>query len=124
MPDYSSIILNASIGASKGFAANSVYNATKAAVRSFARSWTTDLKERHIRVNAVSPGPINTPGLNKVVNSTGAFEQTMNMFYNSVPLGRLGMPDEIAKAVVFLASDDSIYITGIELYVDGGIAQV
>jgi NAD(P)-dependent dehydrogenase (short-subunit alcohol dehydrogenase family) len=124
MPDYSSIILNASIGASKGFAANSVYNATKAAVRSFARSWTTDLKERHIRVNAVSPGPVNTPGLNKVVKSTGAFEQTMNMFYNSVPLGRLGMPDEIAKAVVFLASDDSIYITGIELYVDGGIAQV
>jgi NAD(P)-dependent dehydrogenase (short-subunit alcohol dehydrogenase family) len=124
MPDYSSIILNASIGASNGFAANSVYNATKAAVRSFARSWTTDLKERHIRVNAVSPGPINTPGLNKVVNSTGAFEQTMNMFYNSVPLGRLGMPDEIAKAVVFLASDDSSYITGIELYVDGGIAQV
>jgi NAD(P)-dependent dehydrogenase (short-subunit alcohol dehydrogenase family) len=124
MPDYSSIILNASIGASKGFAANSVYNATKAAVRSFARSWTTDLKERHIRVNAVNPGPINTPGLNKVVKSTGAFEQTMNMFYNSVPLGRLGMPDEIAKAVVFLASDDSSYITGIELYVDGGIAQV
>jgi NAD(P)-dependent dehydrogenase (short-subunit alcohol dehydrogenase family) len=124
MPDYSSIILNASIGASKGFAANSVYNATKATVRSFARSWTTDLKERHIRVNAVNPGPINTPGLNKVVKSTGAFEQTMNMFYNSVPLGRLGMPDEIAKAVVFLASDDSIYITGIELYVDGGIAQV
>jgi NAD(P)-dependent dehydrogenase (short-subunit alcohol dehydrogenase family) len=124
MPDYSSIILNASIVASKGFPANSVYSATKAAVRSFARTWTMDLKERHIRVNAVNPGPINTPGLNKVVKSTGAFEQTMNMFYNSVPLGRLGMPDEIAKAVVFLASDDSIYITGIELYVDGGIAQV
>jgi NAD(P)-dependent dehydrogenase (short-subunit alcohol dehydrogenase family) len=124
MPDYSSIILNASIGASKGFAANSVYNATKAAVRSFARTWTMDLKERHIRVNAVSPGPIDTPGLNKVLESTGAFEQTMNMFSYSVPLGRLGIPDEIAKAVVFLASDDSSYITGIELFVDGGLAQV
>jgi NAD(P)-dependent dehydrogenase (short-subunit alcohol dehydrogenase family) len=124
MPDYSSIILNASIGASKGFAANSVYNATKAAVRSFARTWTMDLKERHIRVNAVSPGPIDTPGLNKVLQSTGVFEQTMNMFSNSVPLGRLGIPDEVAKAVVFLASDDSSYITGTELFVDGGIAQV
>jgi NAD(P)-dependent dehydrogenase (short-subunit alcohol dehydrogenase family) len=124
IPDYSSIILNASIGASKGFAANSVYNATKAAVRSFARSWTTDLKERHIRVNAVSPGPIDTPGLHKVAKSTGASEQTIKMFTNTVPLGRLGMPDEIAKAVVFLASDDSSYITGIELFVDGGIAQV
>jgi NAD(P)-dependent dehydrogenase (short-subunit alcohol dehydrogenase family) len=124
MPDHSSIILNASIAASKGFAANSVYNATKAAVRSFARTWTMDLKERHIRVNAVSPGPIDTPGLNKVLESTGAFEQTMDMFTNNVPLGRLGMPDEIAKAVVFLASDDSSYITGTELFVDGGIAQV
>ena len=124
MPDYSSIILNASIGASKGFTANSVYNATKAAVRSFARTWTMDLKERHIHVNAVSPGPTNTPGLNKVLESTGVFEQTMNMFSNSIPLGRLGMPDEIAKAVVFLASDDSSYITGTELFVDGGIAQV
>ncbi len=75
MPDYSSIILNASIGASKGFAANSVYNATKAAVRSFARTWTNDLKERHIRVNAVSPGPFDTPGQNELVASTGAFEQ-------------------------------------------------
>jgi NAD(P)-dependent dehydrogenase (short-subunit alcohol dehydrogenase family) len=83
-----------------------------------------DLKERHIRVNAVSPGPTNTPGLNKVLESTGAFEQTMNMFSNNIPLGRLGMPDEIAKAVVFLASDDSSYITGTELFVDGGIAQV
>jgi NAD(P)-dependent dehydrogenase (short-subunit alcohol dehydrogenase family) len=124
MPDHSSIILNASIAASKGFAANSVYSATKAAVRSFARTWTMDLKERHIRVNAVSPGPIDTPGLNKLVASTGAFEQTIKMFSNSVPLGRLGMPNEIAKAVVFLASNDSSYITGTELFVDGGVAQV
>lgn len=124
MPDCSSIILNASIGASKGFAANSVYNATKATVRSFALSWTTDLKERHIQVNVVSPGPIDTPGLNKVAKSTGASEQTIKMFTNTVPLGRHGMPDEIAKAVVFLASDDSSDITGTELFVDGGIAQV
>jgi len=70
------------------------------------------------------PGPIDTPGLNKVAKSTGAPDQTIKMFTNTVPLGRLGMPDEIAKAVVFLASDDSSYITGIELFVDGGIAQV
>jgi NAD(P)-dependent dehydrogenase (short-subunit alcohol dehydrogenase family) len=89
MPDYSSIILNESIVASKGFAANSVYSAIKAAVRSFARTWTMDFKERHIRVNAVSPGPIDTPGLNELVASTGAFEQTKKMFSNSVPLGRL-----------------------------------
>ena len=91
IPDYSSINLNASIAASKGFAANSVYNATKAAVRSFARTWTMDLKERHIRVNAVSPGPIDTPGLNKVLKSTGAFEQTMNMFTGSTWFGNLNI---------------------------------
>jgi NAD(P)-dependent dehydrogenase (short-subunit alcohol dehydrogenase family) len=124
MPDGASIILNASMVASKGLAANSVYSATKAAVRSFARTWTTDLKDRHIRVNAVSPGPIDTPGLNNLVASAGAGEQRMKMLSSIVPLGRLGTPDEIAKAVVFLASDDSSYITGTELFVDGGFAQV
>ena len=124
MPDGASIILNASIVASKGLPANSVYSATKAAVRSFARTWTTDLKDRRIRVNAVSPGPIDTPGLSDLVASTGAGEQRLKMISNSVPLGRLGRPDEIAKAVVFLASDDGSYITGTELFVDGGIAQV
>ena len=124
MPDGASIILNASIVASRGLAANSVYSATKAAVRSFARTWTTDLKHRRIRVNAVSPGPIETPGLNDLVGSTGAGDQRLEMLSNSVPLGRLGTPDEIAKAVVFLASDDSSYITGTELFVDGGFAQV
>jgi NAD(P)-dependent dehydrogenase (short-subunit alcohol dehydrogenase family) len=124
MPDGASVILNASIVASKGLPANSVYSATKAAVRSFARTWTTDLKDRRIRVNAVSPGPIETPGLNDLVGSTGAGEQRLKMLSNAVPLGRLGMPDEIAKAVVFLASDDSSYITGTELFVDGGFAQV
>jgi len=124
LPDGASIILNASIVASKGLTANSVYSATKAAVRSFARTWTTDLKHRRIRVNAVSPGPIDTPGLNDLVASTGAGEQRLKMISSNVPLGRLGTPDEIARAVVFLASDDSSYVTGTELFVDGGMAQV
>jgi len=124
LPDGASIILNASIVASKGFAANSVYSATKAAVRSFARTWTTDLKERHIRVNAVSPGPIDTPGLHDLLASTDSGQQRLKMMSTIVPLGRLGTPDEIAKAVVFLASDDSSFVTGTELFVDGGCAQV
>ena len=124
LPDGASVILNASVVASKGLSSNSVYSATKAAIRSFARTWTTDLKDRRIRVNAVSPGPIDTPGLNNLVASTGAGEQRRKMISSSVPLGRLGRPEEIAKAVVFLASDDSSYITGTELFVDGGFAQV
>src|SRR5437016_4527048 len=124
LPDGASIILNASIVASKGFSSNSVYSATKAAVRSFARTWTTDLKDRRIRVNAVSPGPIETPGLNNLLASSGAGDERLKMLSNNVPLGRLGTPDEIAKAVVFLASDDSSYVTGTELFVDGGFAQV
>ena len=124
LPDGASVILNASIVASKGFSSNSVYSATKAAVRSFARTWTTDLKDRHIRVNAVRPGPIETPGLNNLLASSGAGEERLKMLSNNVPLGRLGTPDEIAKAVVFLASDDSSYVTGTELFVDGGFAQV
>ena len=124
LPDGASIILNASIVGSKGFSANSVYSATKAALRSFARTWTTDLKDRRIRVNAVSPGSTDTPGLNGLLASSEVGQQRLKMISNSVPLGRLGTPDEIAKAVVFLASDDSSYVTGIELFVDGGIAQV
>jgi NAD(P)-dependent dehydrogenase (short-subunit alcohol dehydrogenase family) len=124
VPDGGSIILNASIVASKGLPETSVYNATKAAVRSFARTWTTDLKDRRIRVNAVSPGFIETPGLNGLLASSRAGEQGLKMISNTVPLGRLGTPNEIAKAVVFLASDDSSYITGTELFVDGGFAQV
>jgi NAD(P)-dependent dehydrogenase (short-subunit alcohol dehydrogenase family) len=124
LPNGASIILNASIVASKGFASNSVYSATKAAVRSFARTWTTDLKERRIRVNAISPGSIDTPGLSDLLASSEVGEQRKATLSNTVPLGRFGTPDEIAKAVVFLASDDASYITGIELFVDGGIAQV
>ncbi len=124
MSDGSSIILNASIVGSKGLPANSIYSATKAAVRSFARTWTTDLKERHIRVNAVSPGSTDTPGLNDLLASSPVGEERRKKISAIVPLGRLGTPDEIAKAVVFLASDDSSYITGAELFVDGGFAQV
>ena len=122
--DGAAIILNASIVATKGLSSNSVYSATKAAVRSFARTWTTDLKDRRIRVNAISPGPIETPGLSKLLSSSEVGQQRKEMISTTVPLGRLGTPDEIAKAVVFLASDDASYITGIELFVDGGIAQV
>src|SRR6266404_425156 len=124
LPDGASIILNASIVGSKGLPMNSVYSATKAAVRSFARTWTTDLKDRRIRVNAVSPGATDTPGLSDLLASAEVGEQRLQMISNTVPLGRLGTPDEIAKAVVFLASDDSSYITGTELFVDGGFAQV
>jgi NAD(P)-dependent dehydrogenase (short-subunit alcohol dehydrogenase family) len=124
MPDGASVILNASIAASKGLGENSVYSATKAAVRSFARVWTTDLKDRRIRVNAVSPGAIDTPGLSDLLASAEAAGQRNIVVSNMTPLGRRGTPDEIAKAVVFLASDDSSYITGTELFVDGGFAQV
>jgi len=124
LSDGASIILNASIVASKGLPSNSIYSATKAAVRSFARTWTTDLKHRRIRVNAVSPGSVETPGLNGLLASSDAGEQRRKMITSAVPLGRFGTPDEIAKAVVFLASDDSSYVTGTELFVDGGFAQV
>ena len=124
LPDGASIVLNASIVASKGFSSNSVYSASKAAVRSFARTWTTDLKDRRIRVNAISPGFIDTPGLSDLLASSEAGEQRKRMISTMVPLGRLGIPDEIAKAVVFLASEDSSYVTGTELFADGGFAQV
>lgn len=124
LPDGASIILNASIVASKGLASNSVYSATKAAVRSFARTWTTDLKARRIRVNAVSPGTTDTPGLNELFASSSVGDERRKMIATNVPLGRFGTANEVAKAVVFLACDDSSYITGAELFVDGGLAQV
>ena len=93
-------------------------------MRAFARTWTTDIQARRIRVNAVSPGTIDTPGLHDLVASAGASEQRWQMLATRVPLGRLGTPTEIAKAVVFLASDDSSDITGAEVFVDGGMAQV
>jgi NAD(P)-dependent dehydrogenase (short-subunit alcohol dehydrogenase family) len=122
--DGSSIILNASIVASKGIAAFSVYSATKAAVRSFARTWTSDLKGRKIRVNVISPGPIETPGVDNLVKTEAERKEMVKGLISGVPLGRVGRPDEIAKAAVFLASDDSSFVTGIELFVDGGMAQI
>jgi NAD(P)-dependent dehydrogenase (short-subunit alcohol dehydrogenase family) len=124
LPDGASIILNASVVGSKGLSANSVYSATKAAVRSFARTWTTDLKARRIRVNAISPGPIDTEGLRELVGSNKAGQDRLESISSTVPLGRMGNPDDIAKAAVFLATDDSSFVTGIELFVDGGFAQV
>jgi len=122
--DGGSIILNASITASKGMEAFSVYSATKAAVRSFARCWTVDLKNRRIRVNAISPGPIDTPGYKNLGLTEEQMEEFKKNVVTTVPMGRMGDPDEIAKAALFLASDDSSYVTGIELFVDGGMAQI
>ena len=124
IPNGGSIILASSIVGSKGLGMNSVYAATKAVARSFARTWTTDLKPRRIRVNAISPGSIDTPGLDGLLASAPAGEERRNMVATVTPLGRLGTADEIAAAATFLASDDASYITGIELFVDGGFAQV
>jgi NAD(P)-dependent dehydrogenase (short-subunit alcohol dehydrogenase family) len=124
LKDGGAIVLNASVAGSLGSPAFSVYSATKAAVRSFARSWTTDLKDRKIRVNAVSPGPIDTPIFNTLATTEKEIAQIKEGFAAHVPMGRIGTSDEIAKAVLFLASDDSSYVTGAELFVDGGLAQI
>jgi NAD(P)-dependent dehydrogenase (short-subunit alcohol dehydrogenase family) len=121
--DGGSIILMASVGSSKGSAELSVYHAAKAAVRSFARSWNINLNQRNIRVNAISPGPIDTPFVNRVLNDQQT-EKFLKNSVNSTSIGRMGSPDEVAKAVLFLASDESSYITGIELFVDGGMGQI
>ena len=122
--DGGSIILTSSVGGSKGTPALSVYDATKAAIRSFARSWTVDLKHRKIRVNAISPGPIDTPGLSRLFENGQGGEQVKTTFLSTIPMGRFGTPDDVAKAVLFLASDDSSFVTGIELFVDGGRGQI
>lgn len=123
MKDGGSIILNGSIADIKGFPAMSVYSATKAAVRSFARTWTNDLRGRRIRVNVISPGHIDTPIMESLQQGEALMRMKKEM-ENNVPLGRLGDPDEIAKAVSFLASDEASYVSGAELYVDGGVAQI
>jgi NAD(P)-dependent dehydrogenase (short-subunit alcohol dehydrogenase family) len=124
VPDGGSIILNASIAGIKGMPAFSVYSATKAAVRSFARTWTTDLKDRGIRVNVISPGPIKTPILDGLAETDEQRQGILQQLTSMVPLGRMGEPDEIGKAAVFLASQDASFIAGAELFVDGGSAQV
>ena len=123
MPDGAAIVLNGSVAGSTGMAGGSVYGATKAAVRSFARSWSVELKERKIRVNVVSPGPVDTPGMRGVTGYDGG-DEIRAALSAGILLGRIGQPEEIAKAVVFLASDDSSYVTNIELFVDGGMAHV
>jgi len=123
MKEGGSIILTGSIADIKGFPAMSVYSATKAAVRSFARTWINDLRDRRIRVNVLSPGHIDTPILEDLQQGDDLVKMKKEMASN-VPLGRLGDPDEIAKAVSFLASDEASYVSGAELYVDGGVAQI
>ena len=118
MNDGGSIIMNGSIAGSKGFEGFSVYSASKAAVRSFARTWTLDLKARKIRVNVLSPGTIDTGAF------TGVAKEIKDQFVSVIPMGRIGEPEEIATAVLFLASSDSSFVTGIELFVDGGTAQI
>jgi NAD(P)-dependent dehydrogenase (short-subunit alcohol dehydrogenase family) len=124
LPDGASIILNASTTSIKASEAFSIYSATKAAVRSFARNWTLDLKARKIRVNAISPGPVETPGLAGLAPSPDQWPALRSHLVSLVPLGRLGDPDEVGKAAAFLASDEASFITGIELFVDGGQAQI
>jgi NAD(P)-dependent dehydrogenase (short-subunit alcohol dehydrogenase family) len=123
MNDGGAIILTGSIADVKGFPSISVYSATKAAVRSFARTWTTELKDRRIRVNTISPGHIDTP-IFDTWQQGEALAKMKDDLAKNVPLGRLGDADEIAKAVSFLASDEASYVAGVELYVDGGIAQI
>jgi NAD(P)-dependent dehydrogenase (short-subunit alcohol dehydrogenase family) len=123
MKPGSSIVLTASIAGKKGMENFSVYSATKAAIRSFARTWTTDLKARGIRVNAVSPGVVVTPAYDTLLGKERTKDFTDYM-KGQIPLGRVGLEDEIASAVVFLASDEASYITGVDLCVDGGLAQV
>lgn len=124
IPDGGAIVINASIQSVRGTPNFSVYSATKAAIRSFARGWTSDLKDRRIRVNVVSPGPIDTPGLSGLAENEEQKKAMYEQMAATVPLGRLGKPEEIAKAAVFLASDDASYIAGIELFVDGGTVQI
>lgn len=124
LADGASVILTGSTAGSTGTAAFSVYSASKAAVRNFVRSWILEVKGRNIRFNTLSPGPIKTPGLVGLAGPDAAHQQSLlDSMAILVPLGRVGDPDEVAKAAVFLASDDSSFVTGAELFVDGGMAQ-
>jgi NAD(P)-dependent dehydrogenase (short-subunit alcohol dehydrogenase family) len=124
MRNGGSIILTASIVAVKGLPAHGVYGATKAAVRSFARTWTTELKDRGIRVNTLSPGATDTPIIDGQFTSKEQADAARASFASATPMGRLGRPEELAAAALFLASNDSSFITGIDLQVDGGLVQV
>lgn len=123
LPDGAAVILLGSTSSIRGLPAFSVYSASKAAIRNFARSWIMDLKGRNIRVNVLSPGPTNTPGLVGLV-PVERQQALLDGFAAQIPMGRVGEPDEIGKVAVFLASDASSFVTGVELFVDGGIAQI
>lgn len=119
------MILTGSTAGTLGTAAFSLYSASKAAIRNLARSWTLDLKARGIRVNVISPGPVRTPGLVELAGPDAAQQQgLLDFLAGQVPLGRVADPDEIARAVVFLASEDASFVAGAELFADGGLAQV
>jgi NAD(P)-dependent dehydrogenase (short-subunit alcohol dehydrogenase family) len=122
--DGGSILLTTSSSTVRALPAFSVYAATKAAIRNFARHWLLDLKDRHIRVNAISPGPTTTPGLQGLTSNEEEWRQFQQLAASQVPMGRLGEPEEIGKAAVFLVSDDASFVNGIELFVDGGMAQI
>ncbi|MFF3564044.1 SDR family NAD(P)-dependent oxidoreductase [Streptomyces sp. NPDC002574] len=123
--DHASVILSASIWTIEGPEGFSLYAATKTAARSFARTWANELKDRGIRVNAISPGTIDTPGLDGAVGvHTGQGRQTKEFLVSRIPLGRIGTPEDVADVVLFLASEQSRFVTGIELFVDGGAVQV
>ena len=124
MADGSSIVLTSSIAGVKGLPAHGTYSAAKAAVRSLARTWTVELKDRGIRVNAISPGAIDTPIIDSQVSTTAEADELRARFAAATPLGRIGRPEEIASAVLFLASGESSFVAGIDLFVDGGLAQV
>lgn len=119
-----SVVLVSSMVASKGMSGNSVYAATKAAIRSFARGWMIDLKDRHIRVNVISPGAIETPGLKGGAANEQAAKEMLSHFAQLIPAGRVGQPDEVAQVAAFLASDAASYINGADIPVDGGWVQI
>jgi NAD(P)-dependent dehydrogenase (short-subunit alcohol dehydrogenase family) len=122
--DGASVILTSSTSTTRALPAFSVYAATKAAIRNFARHWILDLKDRHIRVNAISPGPTLTPGLQGLTSNAEEWQALESQLAAQVPLGRIADPREIGKAAVFLASDDASFVNGVELFVDGGMAQI
>ena len=124
MPDGAAVVLNASMWTIKGIPGFGVLSASKAAVRSFARTWANELRDRRIRVNVVSPGPVHTPSIERATGGRDNAEKLLSELSKDIPLGRPGKPEEIAQAVVFLASEDASYVNGAELFVDGGMVQV
>ena len=124
MPNGAAVVLNASMWTIKGIPGFGVLSASKAAVRSLARTWANELRARRIRVNVVSPGPVHTPPIERATGGREEAERLLSDLAKDMPLGRAGEPEEIAKVVLFLASDDASYVNGAELFVDGGMVQI